>query len=127
MFYSVIWMGLQGHRIVAEVANRHLTQDTKESIKNILGHSNLAQNSNDPDIIFRAQSPKTSKWHYFNGAKIDHSQDKPTSSSNVLTAYQKQLSILKNPHLKKKDRKKALSWVVHLVADAHQPFPCGVP
>ena len=85
-FIKSFGWGLQGHRIVAEIANRHLTQDAKTSIKSILGHSNLAQNSNDPDIIFRAQSPKTSTWHYFNGAKIYRPQDKLTSTSNVLTA-----------------------------------------
>src|SRR5688572_23706862 len=62
--FAFCW-GLLGHRVVAEIAQQHLSKKAKKGIKKIIGKESLAWWANWPDFI---KSDSTwnhaSPWHY---------------------------------------------------------------
>ena len=44
-FNAISW-GLTGHRIVGQIAQKHLSNKTKKEIKRVFGHQSLAYNAN---------------------------------------------------------------------------------
>jgi hypothetical protein len=55
--------GPEGHRIVAEVAELHLTATTRRHIRELLGDEDLAAISTWADEV-RPQRPETIGWHF---------------------------------------------------------------
>src|SRR5689334_418599 len=61
------WWGLTGHRVVGEIAERHLTAKARKAIKGILGNESLAMASNWADFIKSDSSYNyLNPWHYMN-------------------------------------------------------------
>lgn len=65
-------------------------------------------------------------WHFINFPlrlqpnSIDFNTETPPD--NILVAFQKAVSDLKNSHASKTLKAKKLSWIFHLVGDVHQPL-----
>lgn len=64
----VMAWGKTGHRVVAQIADAHLTGKARAGVKRILGRETLAEASNWPDFMKSDPAPywqKTaSAWHY---------------------------------------------------------------
>ena len=124
------WSAL-GHRLIGELAQRHLTPTARAQIAELLagepdptlsGVATWADNlrDNDPD-----KGKKTSRWHYVNFASADcdyqPKRDCPDGDC-VIGQIQAQRAILADRSQPVAARREALKFLVHLVGDVHQPL-----
>ena len=127
---ALAWSGL-GHRLVGELAQRHLTPEARAQVADLLaGEANptLAGvatwaddlRNTDPDR-FR----QTSRWHYINTppgtCAYDAGRDCPDGNC-VIAAIERQRAILADRSQPLAARRDALKFVVHFVGDVHQPL-----
>ena len=118
--------GQNGHRIVGEIAQKHLGPNAKKEVAKLLGGESLAQVSTWPDFIKSAPKKwgKTFSWHYVNVPKGEK-MVLPKKGNHILTAIENLSKTLRNKKAKKEQRATALKFLVHLVGDLHQPLHVG--
>lgn len=119
--------GLNGHRIVGQLAEWHLNKKAKRNIDAILGHQTLPMVGNWMDEI--RSDPRynhTHTWHYLT---VEDGKDyDPTIQEKGGDAYERLLKIisaLKSGQLSEEDERENLKMLVHLVGDLHQPLHVG--
>src|SRR5688572_7500562 len=126
-FQTYAW-GLQGHRIVGQIAESYLTPKAKLAVIKILGTESIAMASNWPDFI---KSDTTmsylSPWHYLNlkgGLSYNDVQAflKTDTSINAYTRINFLVKELKNKLLSKDKKAFYLKLLIHIVGDIHQPL-----
>ncbi|ATL46394.1 S1/P1 Nuclease [Chitinophaga caeni] len=126
--------GPTGHRVVAEIANRHLSSRAKKAIAGIIGNESLAMIANWPDFIKSDTTNKykhTSPWHYvdFPGHISRETFDEMIREDKAQGELYKQtlamIEQLKNPASSKEEKRFALSFLVHMIGDMHQPLHVG--
>jgi nuclease S1 len=114
------------HRVIGRVAERHLSPHAQKGVRVLLGSQTLADVSDDADE-WRSARPQTSPWHYVNipfaATTYVPARDCPRDNC-VIAAIERYRSILADEHQKYADRREALVFLVHLVADLHQPLHC---
>jgi hypothetical protein len=119
--------GQNGHRIVAAIAEAHLTPEAAAMAKKILGGRSLAQVATWPDEIRSDPSWNCSKPFHFAtippGAKYPDKGVAEGDSLQAVTYYTDQL-IAQNTSAR--DKEIALSFVVHIIGDIHQPLHNGL-
>jgi S1/P1 Nuclease len=115
--------GNEGHRIIADVAWDHLSDATRERLRQFLGDNDLASISTWADDI-RSARPETGPWHY-----VDIPSDsggykaKDCPGDNCVVAKITQFArVLGDPEQPYAARSEALKYLVHFVGDASQPF-----
>lgn len=125
--------GTTGHRIVAEIAENHLSGHAKRQLKKIIGGQKLAYWANWPDYI-KADTTgvwkPTEKWHYVN---INPQPNRKTftdsliaqSGPNLYTQIKTLSAQIKDKNTSKKDKEIALRFLIHLVGDLAQPLHVG--
>lgn len=120
--------GSDGHRLVAEVADTQLSVSARAQITRLLAiepGGTLASISTWADEV---RSPSTASWHYLNfprDAGCAYDADRMCIEGMcVVGAIQRQMAVLasKSPD---ESRLKALKYLVHFVADVHQPLHAG--
>lgn len=129
---SFAW-GVTGHRVVAEIAQRHLSKKAAESLKQIIGSQSLAYWANWPDFIKSDTThvwDKASVWHYVdlpaNMNKPDFIDSlKHLKGENLYTQIPAMIAQLKNKSLPLETRRNALVFLIHLMGDLHQPLHVG--
>lgn len=128
---AMAWSAL-GHRLVGELAERHLDPATEAQVKLLLagepdptlaGVADWADRLRDLDPErFKA----TSRWHYVNtppGAGCDYVSARDCPDGNcVIAAIEQQRAILADRKQPLAARRDALKFVVHFVGDVHQPL-----
>jgi hypothetical protein len=130
---AMAW-GALGHRLVGDLAERHLQPSTERAVRDLLageseptlaGVANWADSlrANDPDR-FR----QTSRWHYVNlpenSCRYDMARD-CADGQCVVEAIKTQRTILADRSQPLEARRDALKFLVHLVGDVHQPLHAG--
>jgi hypothetical protein len=123
--------GAAGHAIVAEIAQHRLEPTVLREVKGLLGGEvSLAAVSNWADTI-ESTRPESRNWHFVNipvGATgYDSARDcaqKPDGDC-VVNAIARFRAVLANRQAPKQERAEALMFLVHLVADIHQPLHCA--
>ena len=125
-FDAAAW-GPDGHAIVAEVAQRRLTPAAVREVEALLGRgASLASVSMWADEV-RDSRPETFNWHFVDiplaETRYDAARDCPAPAKGecivgALGRLRAQLGCSAKPAV----RREALRYVVHLVADVHQPF-----
>ena len=131
----VAWAwGALGHRMVGELAERHLDPKAKAEVARLLagepdptlaGVANWADDlrNTDPER-FKA----TARWHYINakggGCGFDEARDCPDGNC-VVSAIERQRAILADRSQPLAARRDALKFIVHFVGDVHQPMHAG--
>jgi hypothetical protein len=137
----LVWLGLApapafawaqlGHRLVAELAAAHLTQPAQAQVAALLSDEpdpTLAAVASWADNL-RDSDPQrfnvTSSWHYINSrdgsCNLVLERDCPDGSC-IVGAIQTQRRILADSKQPQAARRDALKFLVHLVADVHQPL-----
>lgn len=119
--------GPNGHRIVGLIAENHLTDAARKGISELVGRASLAQISTWADEIksdpaWRHASP----WHYINvppGQTLEAARRNPRG--DVVEAIERFERVLRDRGAGRKERADALRFLVHLVADVHQPLHVG--
>ncbi len=123
---ALAW-GTQGHQVVANLAQAQLSAKARGGVERLLAlepGQTLASISTWAD---EHRNPTTAAWHYINLPKdtcrYDAERDCPDGQC-VVAAIDKQLKVLASEG---PDDKKllALKYLVHLVADVHQPLHAG--
>jgi len=116
--------GKTGHELTGSVAWYYLDDSTRKIVKDYLEMS-FEDAANWMDDVrsnsyFEFQRP----WHYVDFDK--GTEYEPTHERNILTVLHSAITQLKQyKTLKKKDVKRALLLIFHLVGDLHQPLHCG--
>jgi hypothetical protein len=132
---AVAW-GPEGHRLIGEIADRHLDQQTRSKVSELLrddrladgrrsGRQTLAEVANWPDEIRdTGRGRKLSPMHYDEIPLCNRAEySNYCRRGQCATAYlARQLGILSDPSSSLQRRNRALKWVVHLVGDIHQPL-----
>jgi len=128
--------GVQGHLLVADIANARLSPTAKKNLRLLLGNESLASVSNWADEI-RKDRPETFAWHFadipkdaagFSEARDcyrpnDQGPAAQTDHHNcIVDRVEMFRSVLADENASKKDRVEALKFLVHFVGDVHQPL-----
>jgi hypothetical protein len=132
--HAFAW-GSEGHRIVAEIAEQYLEPATARQVRDLLAVENattLADVSTWADQI-RLQRSDTAPWHYVNipihpktgtSAAYDSERDCPESKCVVVKIEEFRV-MLHDERTPVGQRLEALKFLVHFVADIHQPLHCA--
>jgi hypothetical protein len=124
---SLYAWGDAGHRIVADLAERYLNDRAREEIRTFIGEASLASVSGWADLI-RGDRPETARWHFvnipFKASRYDPKRDCGFSKKGecVIAAIERFRKVLSNGAIPHAERAEALKFLVHLVADLHQPL-----
>jgi hypothetical protein len=125
--------GVTGHRVVAELAQRHLSHKAKKELKKLIGRESLEQWANWPDFIKSDTThawDMASKWHYVN-IPGNLSKDEFTSrlkslaGENLYTQIKAMMTQLRDHSLANEKRRVALRFLIHFIGDLHQPLHVG--
>ena len=112
---SLFAWGMTGHRVVADIAQHHLTEKTKQWMDDQLHVNSLVWLANWADDIRVDPSQSHPQWHYAHIETLGEEND-------MVWAYHHHLAILKDKKKPVENRVKSLKWIVHLVGDLHQPL-----
>ena len=126
--------GPEGHRIVAEIAQSHLSPPARRQVQELMGSDDLGSISTWADEI-RNERPQTFGWHFvdipWNAAGFDESRDcfRPADKHGsedhhncVVDRIEIFARTLADQRASTADRAEALKFLVHFVADIHQPL-----
>lgn len=124
--------GTTGHRVIAEIAENHLTGKAKRNIKKLVGNQPLAYWSNWADFIKSNPDWKMADtWHFVNfEAGMDRTAfDQSLENSTDQNLYKRTKLIIEDLKNHKQNslqkNQENLYFLLHLVADGHQPFHIG--
>jgi hypothetical protein len=120
---ALISWGFKGHRVIATIAQKHLTSNTAYVVSAYLKGEGMA------DVATWADENKntaTAPWHFLNlPLGLNHEQFVQAvqqSDNNTYTAILKTEATLKDKTLSVEQKNEALKYLIHLVGDAHQPM-----
>ncbi len=125
--------GTTGHRVIAEIAENHLSGKSKRQLKKIIGDQKLAYWATWPDNIKSDTTgvwKQTERWHYVNvnsQGNIKQFTDslKAEKGTNIYTQIKVLSDQIKDKKTTAQDREIALRFLIHLVGDAAQPMHVG--
>jgi nuclease S1 len=125
---NALGWGQEGHRVIATIAERHLTASARERVRQILGpEESLAVVSTWADEI-RPSRPETAPWHYIDipldASAFDPARDCPNGNC-ITAAIIRFVAVLRDDASSPDSKNEALRFVVHFVADLHQPLHCA--
>jgi hypothetical protein len=123
---SAIW-GMNGHRVVAAIAERHLLPITRLRITELIGPYSLAQIGNWADWYRgRPEGQHTATWHYVNiPPGEEYAEPDSETPRDLVQAMRLQERILGDAGRSREERAVALKLLVHFIGDAHQPLHAG--
>jgi len=128
--HSMAW-GMNGHRIVGQIADYYLSKKARKQISEILGFESMAMTSNWPDFIKSDPSfSYLSNWHYINlkAGLSDPDISNYLAQDTATDAYTKinfLTTQLKNKALEQDKKLMYLRLLIHIVGDIHQPMHVG--
>ncbi len=134
------WGG-EGHRLIARLAETRLSPAARSAIQELLGPDGIVGVANWADKI-KPERPETAPFHYVNFPRpvVEGSQSErelPPGENIVLAieGFRRSLSApstaasagkyFGNPSASSLEKREALSFLVHLVGDIHQPMHCA--
>jgi hypothetical protein len=124
---SALAWGQEGHRVVALIAERHLTPVAQTEVARLLaieGASGMAAVASWADD-FRSTHRKTAPWHFVDvplaASGCDHTRDCPHNQC-VVAKTNEFAAVLADRSARDRKRALALKFLIHLVADLHQPL-----
>ncbi|MGI9342532.1 MAG: S1/P1 nuclease [Gammaproteobacteria bacterium] len=119
--------GPTGHRIVGDIAESYLCRQARATVDDLLDGESLAEAGtwadrirSDPD--WRHAGP----WHYINVADdVPVQRAERSDEGDVLQAIARFHAELADPAVPERYRAEALKFLVHFIADLHQPLHVG--
>lgn len=125
-FNTFAW-GPTGHRVVGEIAQRHLTKKAQIGITKILGKTTLARAATWPDEIKSDKETygHTFNWHYTDWPNHKNEYDAKNNSGTLIKSIDEQIAVIKSKKTSKDKKIFALKFLVHLLGDLHMPLHVG--
>lgn len=119
--------GPNGHRVVGQIAENHLTPEARAALEELLGAESLARAGTWADEIRSDPAwNRAAPWHYIS---IDDDETVETTERNprgdVLEAMERYEAVLRDPAAAREDKVVAVRFLTHFVADVHQPLHVG--
>ena len=120
--------GSDVHQAVATLAEQRLTADTRRSVGDFLNGQRMAEVSTWADEVRDTTHRATYNWHFLNipseSDRYEARRDcQPAERGDcIIAALERGERDLANPRLGRDRRREALMFVIHLVADLHQPL-----
>ena len=135
MSKSYAW-AQNGHRVVGQIAENHLTDTTKMAIRHLLEGDKLPEVTtwademrSNHDTFWKKES---GKWHYINmssAAEFKPKQYRITAHKGEVTdayaAILKSIAVLKSEDTTLDKKRFYFRFLTHLVGDIHQPMHVG--
>ncbi|WP_163711958.1 S1/P1 nuclease [Mangrovibacterium lignilyticum] len=120
--------GSTGHRAVAQIAWEQLTPESKSKIKSILGDDYLPFVATwADDIRSEKDNPLGTVPHYVNMDFTDsYETAKKNANGDIVTLLNGMIDTLNNSTSTNEEKATALKFIIHLVADVHQPMHIGL-
>ena len=120
--------GPTGHRVVGEIAEKHLTKKAKRRIEKILNGHGLAYVSNYADEIKSDRKyDKYKPWHYVNYPfDSNYSESNKSDEGDIIVAIETCIGKLKNEKTSMEEQAFYLKLLIHFVGDLHQPLHIGI-
>jgi hypothetical protein len=124
---ALAW-GPEGHDVVAALAAANLTAAARSQVSALLGGDNMiVLDANWADEI-RTDRPETAPWHYvnipLNAPGYDPHRD-CADGQCVVAQIERNENVLADRRLPKPVRADALRFLIHFIADVHQPLHAG--
>ncbi len=122
-----IW-GKTGHRVVGEVAQKHLSRKAKKMIHSILEGKSLASVANfGDDIKSDTLYNKYYPWHYVNyPANKKYGEETPSPEGDIVMAIQHCIVKVQSAITPPAEKAFFLKMLVHFIGDLHQPLHAGL-
>jgi len=120
--------GPHGHEIISKLAETRLTPEAKEAVRGLLDEGDtLVSICNWADHEGHDAVPGSASWHYVNvPLTADRYEDRFCPERGCVVSkirhYRKELAHRDTP---RKERRRALLFLVHFVEDVHQPLHVG--
>ncbi len=119
--------GVLGHRVVAELAWEQLTPPARAAASRLLALEPGATLASVASWADNNRDDATRRWHFVNFPRgtcsYDPVRDCPDGQC-VIAATERQMAVLRS-NASDAQKLVALKYVVHLVADVHQPLHAG--
>ncbi len=117
--------------MIGEIAEHHLSPESKKAVHDLLGHQTLADVSSWADDI-RSSNPGTSSLHFIDlptGLSFDEfkKQVETQPGNNAYKAILGAVKELRDSNITYRNRANALRFLVHFVGDIHQPMHVSRP
>ncbi|HET7084403.1 MAG TPA: S1/P1 nuclease [Rhizomicrobium sp.] len=117
--------GPEGHEIVALIALKELTPNARAQVARLLGSPEMMVHDSSWADEIRDRRPETARWHYVDiplGASgYDARRDCPRQDC-VVAQIENDFHVLGDSRLNDGVRAEALRFLIHFVADVHQPL-----
>jgi len=121
--------GPEGHALAAGIAERRLSPETRDTLRREFNIIRLAEVANWADHIKRLRK-ETRPWHYTNipagERRYLRPRDCPTGDC-VTEKIPEFARVVADRSAPRKQRTEALKFLVHFMADLHQPMHLGHP
>ncbi len=120
--------GQTGHRVTAEVAQNHLTENAQKQIDKLLNGMSMAVVSTYADEIKSERSfDKYRPWHYAN-IPFDKTYAEITvkPEGDIVQAIEHCITVLKDENSSNEDKAFYLKLLIHFIGDLHQPLHLGL-
>ena len=120
--------GRTGHRVIGEIAEKHLKNSTKRKIKKLLNSHSLAFTSTFADEIKSDRRyDEFFTWHYINMPLDSRYEDsKKNENGDLVTGIEYCKKVIADKNSTEDDKIFYLKLLVHLVGDLHQPMHVGL-
>lgn len=127
---SALAWGQDGHRIIGQIAQERVNGRTAASIEQILGEEDLAEAStwadeerSNPDTFWQTEA---GPYHYVT-VPIGRTLEAVGSpeEGDGLTALRRFTQTVRSADATQEEKALALRFIVHIVADLHQPLHAG--
>lgn len=119
--------GLEGHHVIAVLAERRLTPAARQAVANLLGDTGFVAASTWADDV-RADHPETSNWHFVNipvrETRYVAARDcRPSDRGDcVVEELRRTQAVLRDRTAGRAAKAEALKFAIHFVSDLHQPL-----
>lgn len=126
-FAAQAWGG-KGHHVVAHIAEHHLTAAARARVDALLALEPGATLASISTWADENRTQADAKWHFVNlpGDDCRYSARRDCADGDcVVAAIERQTAIYRSD-APAPERLRALKFIVHLVADVHQPLHAGL-
>ena len=125
--------GTLGHKTSGQIAWALLDKDTRAKVQQVLNNQTLPEVSTWADSARALPEWKFTLWYHFEKApdnytyldNLSRQNDKYNKLGGVVTAMYVAEETYKNKNSNALDRENAIKFLVHFIADIHQPLHTG--